>query len=499
MLMGTIPLDYSFEREGVGLADWLWRLVDPNSKTRQAAGNALQAMDRGLPSNDVAWTELVAMPDFAAQRRRFVEAVRQTLAHPEFDTAEFVRRLIAYRLALADEHRRQTERIVARQSKRDNQFERLAEQIAEPVAHAGNESEKMEAEAQFARLCALYVCGSVSPCDDPPQEAELTSTAGLMAYALFSFLSTELLAAPEALRRLLQDDPLNRGSALAALAQIGPAAAGFSPELLAELNALPREDRPASYSFDGATALGSIGRGQPEMVATLLRCLESPSPQIRRSALNGLERMGPDVCGQEEAIARRLATWLDHEEEDCSPVFAFASVGRHLPWVRQRVLEMARPRPAQWRPFPGFPQYSYDYVMGERGAALDAIRYLSDYPDECIPILVDTMTTFEEYDPDESFDGSLSRIARVISHFGPQGAAAARPLVSHLRDEDEQSPNGILRALAAMGPAAQAILPELYAFRKEGVDEAMLPDLETSEADEYSDLIGWAIQRIQGR
>lgn len=489
--MGTIPLDYSFEREGLGLADWLWRLVDPDPHQRLAAGEALQAMLQGMPSIHINWGELVAIPDVPAQQSRFEEALHQTLAQPDFDTPQFVRKLVAVRLAQATDWLQRVDREMARTNQRDEHFERIAERLMKTITVSGTEAAKQHAMEQFIRLCAVYIAGSCCPKDNPLAGAESMSLAG---HLVFTMLGTELLTAPEALEVMLQHEK-ERWTALAALARIGPPAVAFAPSLMKQLDAL---GAGASHDSSGY-ALGSIGRGNPEIVAEVIRRLESPSPPVRQAAVQALEQMGTDVCGHEELIAQRLAGLLDSEEVGHFAMRALASVGRHLPWVRERILERARPRPPQWKTDPNFPDYQFDHVMWERGTALSAMRYLTDYPNACVPVLIEATASFEEYDPDLCYDGPLGRISAVLCNFGPQAAAAAAPLVAHLRDEGEDFPKAILYALAAMGRAAQRVLPELYAFRQESSDPELLDDLETTEADEFSDQVGWAIQRILGR
>ena len=51
------------------------------------------------------------------------------------------------------------------------------------------------------------------------------------------------------------------------LERIGPPAIGFAPALI------QRMERSAYYSFDGAKALGSIGRDDPCVVEALLQWL----------------------------------------------------------------------------------------------------------------------------------------------------------------------------------------------------------------------------------
>lgn len=72
--------DYSFIRDGLSLEDWLWKLVDDSKAMRVAAGEALQAMEWGLPSAHIDWGTFETLPDIGGQSRRFAEAVKEIFA-----------------------------------------------------------------------------------------------------------------------------------------------------------------------------------------------------------------------------------------------------------------------------------------------------------------------------------------------------------------------------------------------------------------------------------
>ena len=194
-----------------------------------------------------------------------------------------------------------------------------------------------------------------------------------------------------------------------------------------------------------------------------------------------------------------LRPMLDREDEIYNAVPALASVGRHLPEVRQCIINLAKPRPPQWKTEPSVPDYRHDVTMFKRGTAIGAMGYLTNYPEECVPVLIDAMDNFEEYDPDVGYDGPLERISGTLSLFGAQAGAAAVPLACHLNDEPEEWPQAILRALAAMGPATREALPQLEAFREEHAEEDEPSiDLDAAPADKELDPAGWAIQKIRG-
>ncbi len=63
------PPDLSLERDGVALRDLLWRLLDEDRAAREAAGEALQAMEFGMPSVHTHFEELTEMPRRSPSRQ----------------------------------------------------------------------------------------------------------------------------------------------------------------------------------------------------------------------------------------------------------------------------------------------------------------------------------------------------------------------------------------------------------------------------------------------
>src|SRR6478735_1428937 len=102
MPMSMAP-DYSFRREGLTLDEWLWKLFDESKEVRLKAGDALQAMEWGLPSIHTDWSDLTEFPDTDSQRVRFAAALKEVITHETFDTIQFVEKLAAFRLALSED------------------------------------------------------------------------------------------------------------------------------------------------------------------------------------------------------------------------------------------------------------------------------------------------------------------------------------------------------------------------------------------------------------
>ena len=99
--MSKRPHDDSFVRDGRPLSAWLPELVGDDAPTRLAAGEALQAIWFAVPSvhtklGEIEWG---SSPDVEGHGDRFKEAVRAAVIARGFPTADFVRRLIAHRMA----------------------------------------------------------------------------------------------------------------------------------------------------------------------------------------------------------------------------------------------------------------------------------------------------------------------------------------------------------------------------------------------------------------
>lgn len=72
--------------------------------------------------------------------------------------------------------------------------------------------------------------------------------------------------------------------------------------------------------------------------------------------------------------------------------------------VFKRVAAAARPAPPEMRRVEGYEQYSYDATMHRRGVAIDALGHFAAFAGDAVPILVDALETFEEYDPDWGYE-----------------------------------------------------------------------------------------------
>ena len=75
------PPDFSFERDGRPLADWLLELVSEETTARLQAEESLQAMAHGVPSVHTDWADIDWGPsrDRAAEQGERFRAIRSLL------------------------------------------------------------------------------------------------------------------------------------------------------------------------------------------------------------------------------------------------------------------------------------------------------------------------------------------------------------------------------------------------------------------------------------
>lgn len=458
--MSKLPLDFSFERDGRPLAAWLIDLVDEESGPRLAAGEALQAMMFGHPSihtdlDDIDWES--GRDRLERQKDRFEGAVRAAAMTPDFPTLAFVRRLIIYRIILKrDWYDRVALAALRRHEANNPRGERLAARIRE----APNDAARTEANRRFMR----WICASTDRDHRRDQSiyegAESMTAAGIMASAVFKALGDVILADPDGLRAMLADADLSR-EATALLNEIGPPAMAYAHLFLDRLDA-----RAKSYDLDGsARALGSIARNDPSLIDEMLLRLRTGTLPVRIGAAEALERAGPPLAGRLEIALDLLQGATQVPELAFAATRALASVGRDREDALQRILELAAPQPP--RPDPD----GFDQAMAMRGVAIDSLRHFPRFADRAVPALIDALDTFEEYDPDWTYNGENERICSALSAFGPDAAPAIPRLLRHLdewhgRPQGERSwPNDIISLLAAIGPAASAALPALERLR----------------------------------
>ena len=464
--MAKLRPEFSFDRESRSLSSWLLDLVADDAATRLKAGDVLQGMSFGVPYahtdlSHLDWDEHQSRP---GQSERFHSAVRDAVAASEFPTADFVRRLILYRIAI---HQDWLQRVDDSQLRRrsESESDEYINRIVRRLEAAGDDVERTEAAGRLCRWFCASVRRGVKADEDIYKGAEAMGPAGMASHLVFDSLDVALLADRPGLRAMLGDGD-RRFEALQALERIGSPALDFAPSLIARLDA---EKTP--YWFDAAKALGTIGRDDPAVVDALLTRLGSRSEAVAAGAAACLAWAGPPLAGRVDEAVGLLLEAARRPESGLAFIEALASVGRDREDALERVLELAEPKPPRWIDDEGFPEHRFDQTMYDRGVAIVALRHFRGFVDRVIPTLIAAIDTFEEYDPDYQYAGEHERICRTLSEFGPDAASAVPKLAAYLdqwrqRPEDgDDYPRAIFEALAAIGPAAAMALPVLEAIR----------------------------------
>jgi hypothetical protein len=458
--------DFSFVREGRPLGAWLRGLVAEDAPTRLAAGEALQAMMYGVPSvhTDLAEIEWGSSGAISGHMERFKDAVRCALKSPDFDARDFFRKLILYRMALKDNWRRRVAEDFARHDTRDVYEERLLRRLQA----ADDDVDRTEAARRYMRWLCASLRRDLERGRDAYDGAESLAAPGIASGIIFDALDVALLADRPGLRAMLADKDL-RGDAARALERIGPPAVDFAAGLLEDLDAATDARR-----FFGARALGSIGRDDPVVIDGLLRRVRFGPVAVRSGAAEALGHAGPPLAGRLDVAIDLLLGASYTPELMYAAISALSSVGRNSESALSRVLELAGPRPQRRRTSEDFPDHEYDEVMMERGVAIDALRHFIRFADRVVPVLVDSLDSFEEYDPDWGYDGEHGRVCAALASFGPRAVPAVPRLVRYLEEwaarpiDEREWPKDVFGLLAAIGPPAAAALPVLEMLRADG-------------------------------
>jgi len=458
--MAGRELGLSFERDGRSLDVWLQELVSDEASTRLAAAKALQAIQCGVTGVDAKLSDIECKSSRRIERRggRFNEAVRAGASGCRFPTRDFVRRLVARRIALSDDW------LARVRQDRDQPASGVEERLIQRLTAADTEAERIEATRRWMRWLCASINRRCKRGNAILAGAEAMSAAGFMAMNVFDALDQALLADREGLWQMLTHKDLYRDAARA-LGRIGPAAADFAGFFLEQLDAQEK-----GFDYNGAPALGSIGRDDPVVIDALLWRVRKGSDTVGSGAILALGHAGP-LAGRLEVALDILLGATYKPALACAATWALASVGRDNEHVLRRVRELASPRPPRWRSDELHPEGRWNETMCERGSAISALRYFPQFSTEIVPVLVDAFDSFEEFDPDRDEHGEHGRVCRALGAFGAKAAPAAPRLARFLdelslrSDDDPSSPDEVFRLLSSIGPPAFAALPALERFR----------------------------------
>jgi len=308
---------------------------------------------------------------------------------------------------------------------------------------------------------------------------ESSTNAHTMARRILDFVGTELLNQKKLLWEMLHFEG-TYSEACNILAKIGPAAREFVPNFLNLLD----QDEP-ERRFHRTDVLAALSVDDAEYVDALITRLKQPGSDNKYALTDTLEQMGPRLAGREAEVIELLLERSTYP--DGIGLSALASVGRADRRALERTIEWAKPHPPLIRhELLGETNYEYDHAMGCRGIGLSALGYFTQFPTEVIPVLLEAFEGFEEYDPDETYNGKYCRICESLKKFGPQAVSAVpriiRYLEEYLQSSSDEYPKDGLQVLRSIGPGAQAALPVLWKLRG---DSQPVP---LSELDESMDV-----------
>lgn len=456
--------DPRWVRDGRSMREWLLLLVSSDRAARRQAENAISAMFWGAPVAD-ATVYQHSPKDVLGHRRDFARAIADTLASAGFDGEPFVRAALV-------------------QMRRARVESRRATKLEDAFFDSDADDDQDRAFEQLKARKAEHHAGKLA-----------NSFGDRTLHQVIEHAGAVLMRVPDVVRKAIRHEA-TADTFAKAVESLGPSAVVFAPDLIAQLDSSLADERARKW-FRYPSALAAVGRENAATVAALEHRLLSPNGAIRGGAAQTLERMG-------DAAARRSPTLVETLKRLSAPpryelLASLASVGRNRRDVLEIVLEAARPAPPRMISPPQFPRYQNDETMHVRGTALEALAYFPSFPERAVPVLVDALATFEEYDPDWGYErGNHGRVVHSLSRFAPDAAAAAVPaLVERLRGPDGETDWRIVKYLGEIGPPARGALDALIALRAGLNDVRDVPDPTGEGIDPVMDPLRWAIWRVQ--
>lgn len=454
-----VPADYSFARAGRDLTDWLLDAVSTDRATRKAAGKMLLAMRYAVPTLDTDTDDIDGEIMSESHAAAFQAAVESCVLASNFPGREFIEQL--------------AEGIIVSQIEwvrlcniREEQTNRVMDRI-----EAKRRADRSERDAErWNRRMRKALCG-----DTKFEDAKLNALNDATHFLImFNTLGKSIERGPNAIRRLLTDSH-HRHSAVEALEKASPEFAALM--LVDVLNAPPGDGVAVSASGVIARAIPADTRRFTEACDELESLLSRPldlssddDSEAFHKSFYSLEagwhiagiftRLGSAACTQYPDSHRVIPLLLrmlddDHLGRRAAGATALGECSEGadsdlLNLVVDRLLLLS---------------YDHPWVSGR---AIDALGRLAVNADKVVPRLVDLFDSFEEFDPDEGYGGSHSRVCRALKGFGEKAASAIPKMSRVLQDvvagELDDDCSDILQLAAHLGPAVSALTPELERY-----------------------------------
>ena len=288
-------------------------------------------------------------------------------------------------------------------------------------------------------------------------ELELTCNQWLNvqveANILYNCLGDLVLETPDKLRQWLSGDGKYQRYAARALADVGPKANAFAPDLLAKLD---RDE----LKFDFWGVLATIAQGDAKMIEGLLFRVENAPLSIASTSLHVLRSIGPRVARVCPDAIPILLRALDNATTRIAAVYALGAVAngnaKHETTIVTRLLELSR---------------TDDLWL--KGATIWALGDLNARADLVVPRLIEAFDDYDEPDPDYCYHSAHSFVTMALEKFGPCAAPAVPALLRHIHYEGEGLDRGVLDALTAIGAAAEPWLREIETVAEQWRDDEL--------------------------
>ncbi len=407
-------MDYSdFSR----LPELLVGMLADDLQIRTRCGDEVASFFYGYSVH--AELEEVIFPDPDLQRKAFGEAVRAVVNSPDFPATIFLGRLMRRIMKVSDSWSDQ----VDRESKR---FNKVADKIVAKMQTAETEKEM----AKYTRLLARATC-SGSTCNKPLHEA--FSMHHFAANFVFDQLGMELLKDIETFKMMLNHKQ-KRWNAISAIGRMGPEAAPLFADYLLE-NISPVET-------------AAVIAGNKELIGRLAEIIRNGTKHKQAEAIITAENLGNGAAKICPALFDEVYKAMDSDDDAVrlTALCAIASLGADRPEIVELIVNKLKTND-----------------MCQRGSTIMALKHFTAFPSIAVPVLIEELDSFEEYDSDWEYGGKHERVTHVLGKFGMNSLPALPKLIGILEKAEvgEDFPKDVVNLIASFGPAAKEALPAL--------------------------------------
>jgi|GEM_PF-3622374 len=423
----------------------------------------MMAIYHGEPSTT---TENENPRERAAKWRR---VVRDTVEQPAFPRRSYFLTAAAWLVVAYDEHVREVTR-------GDPQFERICDRIEARGQAATSEDDRAQQLRRLGRaMCASIARGYNSTAPD----FEVLSNASVSLQWVLEASGPAWLEAPEALWALLESQGMNH-LAHTILAEIGPAAAPmFLEYFVDEFRATESE----GY-FGLPDVLGSLARGNSEVIALLLRAVETWQIHAAWSAARTLYPMGESARVYQETVPVLLrVTYSTEGQRRAAAALALGGVSRGLDVAVDRLLELTYDKHEDEEGYGG-------QIVA--GVAITALGEIGRQPDRVVPRILELFDSFEEFDSDMGYEGSHARQVEALQGLGRAPELVIPVIIASLERRlnegmDHWNDHDLLSLLRSYGSEAKSALPILQKLAA-AEDDLIRQQAEAlaSEDDDYA-------------